>query len=197
VNSTGEAEMRNLFILFGLLMFSGCATDYCGVKTPSGNCIGSGDFINIEIEESKLQATPDIIKRVKNIKARSLYSLYQEAIYLNNGIFTLDKALSGGFLDAFNETEFRQLVSSWTAYGQKIDGQALDIKRKNSVNYAFFDRPNKKCLFGQVLLGQSRELINGAGRPALIKGFICIPDTNESSAFLEEFVVALNHVELK
>jgi len=189
--------MRIIFALLALTVLSACATDNCSYKTVNGRCLGNGEFAVIHKDESKLYGLPEVKERVTKVKARNIHNIYEEIIYLNNGIFKLSRSLRGGYYNRFNESEFRKIVSGWTVYGTKVNGGALDIKLENGIRYAEFTRPNKQCLFGQILLGQTRELVHGSGRQAVFNGFTCVPDIYEKEKFLNEFVTSLNKLQLK
>ncbi|SCA57321.1 exported hypothetical protein [Candidatus Terasakiella magnetica] len=190
--------MRLFAAISCLLILSACATDHCGVKTVSGRCLGSGEYQYIDIEESRLTSIPDIKKRIKKVKARSLHSHYQEVVYLNNGVFLAERYYRGGFYDYFSDDRFRKFAAAWTVIGKKIDPDELKtIHSKEAVTYALFNRANKQCIFGRTLFGHSVELEGGSGKQALLTGFICVPENYDKDILAKEYISGVGKVKLK
>ncbi len=179
--------MRSVLMLITILFVSACVTDNAQ----------DTEYTTISIEESRMDLPSDVRGLIRHIDARSLSSLYQEVVYMKYGVFLFQRYYLGGFYSNFVEGRFRRNASNWTALGSKIDGDAFEIELKDSVHYAFFNRPSKKCVYGTLIFGQDRELVNGLGKTAYLAGFICVNKNINSDEVLNKFIAGMNKVKIK
>ncbi|WP_417822133.1 MAG: hypothetical protein ACNI26_17005 [Terasakiella sp.] len=189
--------MRIIIILITGLFLSGCATDQCGVKTSTGHCLGTSAFKKISYEEGKIYLPEKWREKVFIHRGRSFSSHYQENIILPNAGLVLEKYYLGGFAERFNENGFKRVLTSWPAINDNINPQHLNFQSARNIYFAPYKMKDLQCFVGRTFLGQMRELTNGNGREATLRGYLCQPNTIKPEEAQSNFINFMANIKLK